>query len=89
MAIGKNVQISTELFIDLYDYICEQEDEKSLDLCRKMTEKIDSLIDREIFTKYKRAATPSERERYRQQYLDRKMISKSFQTDKEIPYGKL
>ena len=78
-----NVQISKELFIDIYEYFAENG--ADTEIMRQLNEKLDKLIDREIFTKYKRASSPAEREAFRNEYLDRKGISKSFRTATEIP----
>ena len=87
MPLGKSVQIDTQLFLALYNYFFDDDnapqDYEADEIRRKLQEKVDKLIDREIFTRYKRASTPQEREEYRQRYLDRKGISKSFRTDVE------
>ena len=82
-----NVQITAELFKDLYEFVWEHAPDS--ELMQQMNEKIDKLIDREIFTKYKRASTPMERERYRNEYLDRKGILKDFRTETEVTKEKL
>lgn len=87
--MANSVQIDKELFFDLYDYIVEQEDYESIELCNRMREKIDRMIDRELFTMYKRAATPAEREAYRKKYLDRRGIGQSFRTEREVPTEEL
>lgn len=86
MPLGKSVQIDTQLFLTLYNYFFDDnapQDYEADEIRKKLQEKVDKLIDREIFTQYKRAGTPAEREEYRQRYLDRKEISKSFRTDTE------
>lgn len=88
--MSKNVQIDEQLFFDTYAYLCEHQDDViARDLTDKYTEKLDRIIDREIFSLYKRASTQAEREAYRQRYLDRKGISNSFRTEKETPYHNL
>lgn len=84
MPLGKSVQIDAQLFIDIYNYFEHAPDSYEADeIRRKLQEKVDKLVDREIFTQYKRASTPQERETYRQQYLDRKGILRDFRTDVE------
>lgn len=87
-ALGKSVQIDRELFLDLYYYFFEYEnaptDGLADDIRHKLDEKIDKIVSRELFTKYKRSPTGAEREQARQEYLDFKGISQSFRSDEEI-----
>ena len=87
--MANQVQIDKDLFFDLYDYIVEREDLESIELCQRMQDKINKMIDRELFSRYKRAATPEERESYRRQYLDRRGVPQSFRTEKETPTEEL
>lgn len=82
----KSVQISLDLFLDLVEYFSnlEKSDWETDILQQQLSEKLDKLIDHAIFTEYKRATTPAEREAYRTKYLDRRGISKSFRSDKEL-----
>ncbi len=85
--MAKQVQIDDDLFIDLYVYFRENaphENSPEDELFTRLQEKADRMIDRALFTTYKRAPTPEEREKARQEYLDRRGISKSFRTDTEI-----
>ena len=43
-----------------------------------LTDKVQKIIDRELYTTYKTAPTEEERERARQKYLDSKGIPESF-----------
>lgn len=74
----KNVTIKQELFMDLVKYflvnIREDEDRIRLEL----QEKMDALVKRELYTKYKTAGTPEEREVARQEYLEKAGIPKDF-----------
>lgn len=74
----KNVTIKQELFMDLVKYffanIREEEDRIRLEL----QEKIDALVKRELYTKYKTAGTLEEREAARQEYLEKAGIPKDF-----------
>lgn len=74
----KNVTIKQELFMDLVKYffanIREEEDRIRLEL----QEKMDALVKRELYTKYKTAGTPEEREAARQEYLEKAGIPKDF-----------
>ena len=43
-----------------------------------LEEKMEAMVRRELYTKYKTAPTEEEREKSRQEYLDRKGIPESF-----------
>lgn len=81
----KQIQIDFDLFCDLYAYFYEnhKDFDPSSDIWYRIEDKMDKVVARELFTKYKRAATPEEREAARKKYLDYRGISKSFRTDKE------
>lgn len=72
--MNKYIQIEKQMFIDLYDYFCGDKwrgDEVLAEDIRKQLEsKLDKLIARELFTKYKRSPSGEEREKARQKYLD-------------------
>ena len=75
----KNVQIDRNLFIDLYDYFCGNEyrgDEYlANDIRKQLEKKLDALIARELYTKYKKAPPGQEREKARQAYLNERGIT--------------
>lgn len=77
-----NVQISEELFVNLVKYhLCglnTWEDDLNQPIEKALQEKLDSMINRDLYTKYKTGATPEEREKARQEYLDRKGIPNDF-----------
>lgn len=87
----KNVQIESELFISLLDYFSDPESNAymSEEIRKKLDDKLEKLINRELFTKYKRAVTADEREKARKEYLEQRGISKNFISDHEITYDKL
>lgn len=79
------VQISLDLFLDLLCYFNAEDPspaEASI-IHAALEEKLDKLIARKLFTDYKRAPTPAEREAARQAYLDHAQISKSFRSPVE------
>ncbi len=82
----KQVQIDEDLFLDLIVYFNAAEPSSyEADRIRCALEnKFDKLIARKLFTDYKTAPTPAEREAARQQYLDHALISRSYRSDKEI-----
>lgn len=71
-----NLQIPEELFLLLYKYHClGLRDQDLQDLIRKGLEgKMDALVARSLYTESKAAATQEQRERARQEYLERKGI---------------
>lgn len=85
---NKTVQIDWDLFLDIYDYFFSDkapEEYEANEIRKKISEKVDKIINRELFTKYKRAPTGAEREAARKEYLDHKGILQSFRTDIEYP----
>lgn len=86
--MGK-VQIDEDLFRDILEYFFGDEFPTGLgadEIRKQLEDKLEKLISRELFTKYKRAATPSEREQARKEYLDHKCILPSFRSDTEVKY---
>lgn len=80
----KNVQIPTDLFFDICDYFFkEQEDSLADDIRAELNLKIDKLVNHELFSKYKTAPTGAEREKARQEYLNRRGVQSGFRTDRE------
>ena len=75
----KQVQISEDLFLSLIKYHileCHNNEEK---IVKMLKEKYDSIVNRNLYTKYKTAPSEEEKEKARQEYLDRKGIHSSFQ----------
>lgn len=74
----KNVQIPQELFMMLLryhlieDFSCEDDIKKGLE------QKMDALVDRELYSKSKTASSAEEREKARKEYLDRRGVPDSF-----------
>lgn len=87
----KNVQIESDLFIALLDYFNDPESNAymSEEIRKKLDDKLEKLINRELFTKYKRAVTADEREKARKEYLEQRGMHKDWITDSEISYDKL
>ena len=84
--MSKQVQIEWELFLNLYDFFFSDEAPEGYEadeIREKLSEKVDKIINRELFSKYKRSPTGAEREAARQEYLNHRGISKSFRTDTE------
>lgn len=79
-----SIQIEKELFVMLLQYHLNDETDLSEEIIQGLNDKLDKLISRELFTKYKRAGTSQEREQYRKEYLQHRMIHKDFISPKEM-----
>ena len=79
-----NIQIPEDVFIDLWYYFCFDDPEdhpsdRTERIRSALNEKMKKCIDRDLYTKSKnKNLSPEEREKARQEYLDRKGIPKSF-----------
>lgn len=74
----KNVQISYELFRKLLLYHITQSYEYGEDIVQELQNKLDAMVKREYYTKYKTAPTQQEEEEYRIKYLDAVGMHKDF-----------
>lgn len=68
----KFVQIKYELFLDLIKYHLADVFEREEEIKKELEGKLNSIILRDLYTKYKTAPTEQEREEARQKYLDEK-----------------
>lgn len=62
----KNIQISQELFVAITKYFLLGQEELSPEIEKGLALKLDALVKRELYTKYKTAPTEEEREKARQ-----------------------
>lgn len=85
----KNVQISEELFFDLVRYFLNDDTDLHEDIVQALNDKVDKMVLRQIYSDYKTSQDPTEREKYRQEYLDRIGVPKSFRSATETPYSEL
>lgn len=74
----KHVQISQELFFSLMKYFLIGQEELLPEIQKGLEQKLDSLVMRELYTKYKTAPTEEEREKARREYLDKRGVPDSF-----------
>ena len=74
----KNVQISQELFIALMKYFLLEQEELLPEIQKCLEKKLDALVMRELYTKYKTAPSEEEREKARLEYLDKRGVPESF-----------
>ena len=74
----KNVQISEKLFFALVKYHLLEMDDIYPKIKKGLQEKFEAMVKRELYTKYKTAPTEEEREKARQEYLDKVGMHRSF-----------
>ena len=74
----KKVQFSQELFLSLVKYHLLEATEEEEKIKKELTEKLDTMAKRQIYSQYKTATSEEEREKARQEYLDKVGISPSF-----------
>ena len=74
----KNVQIPYDLFVALVEYHLGYDDEYEDEIRQGLEKKLDSLVQHELYGKFKTAPTQEEREKARQEYLDRRGVLDSF-----------
>lgn len=80
MSKQQNVQIPFELFLDLVKIHCLDmaDEELQTKVSQGLQAKLDAIVMRETYSKYKTADTAEEREKARQEYLDKRGIHKNF-----------
>ena len=74
----KQVQIPQELFVQLIHYHLMEDDSHVDEIKIGLEKKLDAMVLRELYGKSKIAPTEDEREKARQEYLDRRGIPDSF-----------
>ena len=74
----KNVQIPFNLFRQLVSYHLMEDQSCSEEIYKGLMEKVDRMANRQLYTQSKTASTEEEREKSRQEYLDRRGIPDSF-----------
>ena len=74
----KNVQISQELFIAFMKYFLLEQEELLPEIKKGLEKKLDALVMRELYTKYKTAPSEEKREKARLEYLDKRGVPESF-----------
>ena len=74
----KQVQISEDLFLSLVKYhILEYYNDKEK-IVKELQQKLDTIINRNLYTQYKTSSSEEEKEKARQKYLNRKGIHSNF-----------
>lgn len=67
-----------KLFIDLVKYFLADIRWDEDRIRSRLQEKLEAMVKRELYTRYKTAGTPEEREKARQEYLEKVGISENF-----------
>ena len=75
---NRNVQIPYELFLQLLQYFLMDNYDGEEKIRLGLEQKLDAMVNREMYSKFKTAPTEEERKKFRQEYLDRKGIQESF-----------
>lgn len=78
--LGKNIQISTKLFLEIvrYFYLDEHEEELYKSISKSIENKLDCMVKHELYTQYKTAISEEERDRARKKYLESVGMRESF-----------
>ena len=74
----ENIQIPQELFMKLLRYHLLDDDSCTEDVKKGLEQKMNTMVERELYTKSKTAPTEKERQKARQEYLDRRGIQADF-----------
>ena len=74
----KNIQIPEQLFFALLKYHLLEIDEVLPEIKKGLEDKLEAMVRRDLFTKYKTASTEEEREKARQEYLDKVGVHRNF-----------
>lgn len=74
----KNMQIPEELFIALMKYHLLDVEDVQPEIKKGLMDKMDSISMRLLYSKYKTAPTEEEKQKARQEYLDKRGVPESF-----------
>ena len=72
------MQISEEIFIALLKYHLVEIDDVLPEIKKGLEEKLEAMVRWDLYTKYKTAPTEEEREKARQEYLEKVGMYRSF-----------
>ena len=74
----KNVQISQELFMRLLRFHLMEDVDCETEIKRELEKKLNKMVMRDLYGKFKTASTEEEREQARKEYLNRRGVPESF-----------
>ena len=75
---NRNVQIPYDLFFQMLQYFLMENYEGEQSIRKGLEKKLNAMVARELYSKYKTALTEEEREKSRQECLERKGIPENF-----------
>ena len=75
---NKSVQIPYELFFQLLQYFLMDNYDGEEIIRLGLEKKLDAMVNREMYSKFKTAPTEEEKEKARKEYLDRRGVPESF-----------
>ncbi len=78
MESERNVQIPYELFLDLLLYHLKGDTDVDEDIQQGLERKLDAMLNRQLYARYKTASTQEERERARQEYFEHRGAPQRF-----------
>lgn len=73
-----NVQISQELFMQLLRFHLVEDESCEKEIKQGLEKKLDRMVMRDLYGKFKTAPTEEDRERAKKEYLDRRGVPESF-----------
>lgn len=76
--IMKQIQIPEQLFMELVKFHLLDVEENLPSIKQGLEAKLDALVMRELYSKYKTAPTEEEQEQTRKRYLDRRGVPEKF-----------
>ena len=75
---NRNVQIPYELFFQILQYFLMENYEGEERIRKGLEKKLNAMVDRELYSKYKTAPTEDEREKTSQQYQESKGLQENY-----------
>lgn len=80
MAKEKMIQIPETLFLELCRYFVLEQNDTALktSIAKGLSDKLDRIVDHDLYTTYKTAPTKEQAEQARKKYLDKKGIPEHF-----------
>lgn len=84
--MNKQVQIDFDLFKKLCVFFGSDDAPTGIEadeIRNALSDKIDKIVARDLYTRYKRTPTGAEREQARKEYLDFKGVPQAFRSDTE------
>ena len=74
----KQIQIPEQLFFSLIKYHLVDMESELPEIKKGLMDKMDAMVMRELYSKYKTAPTEEEKQKARKEYLDKRGVPDSF-----------